>query len=417
LLRGTAIALPLFGVMALCLGRLLSIERSTFKAVFGVMLVAFVIRAGLVNYPDFYYPDLRTHARLVGFVQEAGLDFLVSPSDVITEHNVWVTGAFGETYAFPYTPMFHVPFALFTMDYDTLILALKLAGAAVSTIPVALVWAFARSFAFASPVPWVGAVLMVVIPTYASRLSFAFLPSLFGHAVDLALIFWVFRHLERMIEGRQWLVGSLLVASSQLAYVSGVINITLFVFVLAVISFFFGGVARKKLALRVIAMGIVGGLIAFAVFYRDFLPMVTDVVSRVLGIVPSAESRYPITGFFVTTAKRTYEFFGWAYPILAASGLVLMFRRQVPRLVISAWLTTYFLLLLGRSKIPDIFLHGHETLFLTPLVCLCAAVVVAELIHRGGSLRVVGICILSALAGVGFWQQWGYFMDQVTNAL
>ena len=39
-----------------------------------------------VNHPDFYYPDLRTHARLVEKVQEEGFGFFVSPSRAIWEH-------------------------------------------------------------------------------------------------------------------------------------------------------------------------------------------------------------------------------------------------------------------------------------------------------------------------------------------
>ena len=419
LVRGLSIAVPLFGLAVLGLGRLIKIDRTTLRLVFGFMLVAFLVRAALVNHPDFYYPDLRTHVRLVGFVQDAGLDFLVSPSSVITEHNVWVTEAYEQTYAFPYTPAFHLSFAFFDLGYDTLVLTLKLVAAAISTVPIALVWAFARSICFAgfaSPVPVVGAILMIVIPTYSSRLSFAFLPSLFGHAVDIAFVYWIFRHLPRSAENRQWLVGGVLVACSQLAYVSGVINISLFVLVLAMLTFFFAGEHRRRLALRVLGMGAVGGLIAFALFYRDFLPMVVDVSSRMLGGV-AAESRYPLTGFFETTAKRSYEFFGLLYPALAAVGLGLMFVRKAPRLVFSTWILTYFLLLLGRAKIPDIFLHGHETLFLTPFICITSAVLLAELLHRGGARRVVGAGILLVLTVVGFWQQWGYFADQMANAL
>ncbi len=144
--------------------------------------------------------------------------------------------------------------------------------------------------------------------------------------------------------------------------------------------------------------------------------MVTDVTSRMVGGV-AAESRYPITGFFETTAKRSYEFFGLLYPVLAAVGLGLMFVRRVPRLVFSAWILTYFLLLLGRAKIPDVFLHGHETLFLTPFVCITSAVLLAELLHRGAARRLVGAGILLALTVIGFWQQWGFFADQMANAL
>lgn len=420
LLRGVWIALPLFGVAALAAGRLLGIERTRLPTIFLLMLTAFLVRAALVNHPDFYYPDLRTHARLVGFVREAGLDFLVSPSEVITEHDVWVTEAYGKTYAFPYTPSFHVPFALFPFGYDTLILALKLAGAAISTIPIAIVWVFARSLGLAFPVAPVAAALMVAIPTYASRLSFAFLPSLFGHVIDLFFLYWLYRlflHPARLAEGRQWLFGALLVAASQLGYVSGVINVSLFVLILALLTLVFGGELRGKRAIRLLGMGLVGGLIAFVVFYRDFLPMVVDVASRMLGGAPDAESRYPITGFFETAARRSYEFFGAWYPVLGAVGLVVMIRRGVPRLVFAAWLVTYFVLLLGRAKVPDIFLHGHETLFLTPFVCIASAVALATLIHRGGAFRALGIGVLTVMTTAGFWRQWGYFADQLRNAL
>ena len=43
------------------------------------------------------------------------------------------------------------------------------------------------------------------------------------------------------------------------------------------------------------------------------------------------------------------------------------------RSLLAAWLARpTALLLLGRAKVPDVFLHGHETLLVTPLVCLAA---------------------------------------------
>ena len=54
-------------------------------------------------------------------VQEKGLGFFVSPSEAIAEHGVWRTEAYGRTYAFPYTPAFHLPFAALGLPYDTLL--------------------------------------------------------------------------------------------------------------------------------------------------------------------------------------------------------------------------------------------------------------------------------------------------------
>ena len=67
LVRGLAIAVPLFGLAVLGIGRLIKVDRATLRLVFGFMLVAFLVRAAAVNHPDFYYPDLRTQRAIIGF--------------------------------------------------------------------------------------------------------------------------------------------------------------------------------------------------------------------------------------------------------------------------------------------------------------------------------------------------------------
>ena len=113
---------------------------------------------------------------------------------------------------------------------------MKLTAAAVSVVPLVLLWALARRLGASTA----GAFLMVLIPTYTSRLSFAFLPSLFGHAVDMAFLLWIAGRIERVTERRTWLAGAAWVAACQLAYVSGVVNISLLVAVLAAVD----GLAR-----------------------------------------------------------------------------------------------------------------------------------------------------------------------------
>ena len=116
LLRGLPLALALFGGAGLAVGawrrRRGALSAESLRILAALGLAAFLLRALAVNHPDFYYPDLRTHARLVEKVQDEGLGFFVSPSRAIWEHGVWRTEAYGKTYAFPYTPAFHLPFTL-----------------------------------------------------------------------------------------------------------------------------------------------------------------------------------------------------------------------------------------------------------------------------------------------------------------
>jgi hypothetical protein len=416
LLRGVPLALALFGLAGVAVGRCLErrgrASAPAVRVVAALALATFVLRALAVNHPDFYYPDLRTHARLVEVVRSAGLAFFVTPAAYIWEHGVWRTGAYGKTYAFPYTPAFHLPFALLPFPYDALLTAMKLTGAAVSTVPLALVWALARRLGASVA----GAALMAVVPTYVSRLSFAFLPSLFGHAVDIAFLLWLAGHLDRLRERGTWVRGAVFVSACQLAYVSGVVNISLFVTVLALCEGWRRREARPGHAAAVVGMGLAGSLVSVLVYYRDFLPMVIDVAARAAGGGGAPASVYPVQSFLVVAYSRTRDFFDGVYPVLSAAGLVLLFRRGRGVSLLAAWLATYLLLLLGRAKVPDVFLHGHETLFVTPLVCLAAGEALAALAARGRAGRAAAVIVGAALAVQGLVWQWRALAEQLGNA-
>jgi hypothetical protein len=424
LLRGLPLALALLGGAGLAAPawprRRGALSPESLRVLAALALGAFLLRALAVNHPDFYYPDLRTHARLVEKVQAEGLRFFVSPSRAISEHGVWRTEAHGRTYAFPYTPAFHLPFTLLPVGYDTLLLALKLAAAAVSVVPIVLTWALARRLG----VSVLGAALLVLIPTYTSRLSFAFLPALFGHAFDLALLGWLAAHLDQVRTPRTWLAGAAWIAACQLAYVSGVMNTAALVLALVLWAL----VRRRPVeAGALAAMGLAAAAIAVALYYRDFLGMVFDLVPRLAPGAAGAPSRYPVQAFWLVAFQRTRDFFDTVYPILAAAGLALMWREPEPAVAATAspsarrwllvgWLGAYVLLLAGRAKVPDIFLHGHETLLVTPLVCLAAGVSLAWLARRSRAAWWAAALLVAVLAVQGALGQWRALAEQLGNA-
>jgi hypothetical protein len=422
LLRGVPLALALLGGAGLGVAEwrrrrgALSAESLRILAALG--LAAFLVRVLAVNHPDFYYPDLRTHARLVEKVQDEGIGFFLSPSRAIWEHGVWRTEAYGKTYAFPYTPAFHLPFTLLPVGYDTLLLCLKLAAAAVSIVPIFLTWALARRLG----VSVLGAALLVLVPTYTSRLSFAFLPALFGHAVDLGLLYWLAGHLESIRAPRTWLAGAGWIAACQLAYISGVMNTAALVLTLVLWAL----VRRRPVdAALLAAMGLAAAAGAVALYYRDFLGMVIDLVPRVAQGAAHAPSRYPVQPFWLVAYERTRDFFDTVYPILAAAGLALMWREPVPEATVSTaarrwllvgWLGAYVFLLVGRAKAPDVFLHGHETLLVTPLVCLAAGVALSRLTRHSRAAWWTAAALAAFLAVQGALGQWRAIAEQLGNA-
>jgi hypothetical protein len=422
LLRGVPLALALCGGAGLAVAawrrRAGALSADSLRILAALALAAFLLRALAVNHPDFYYPDLRTHARLVEKVQEEGPSFFVSPSRAIWEHGVWRTEAYGKTYAFPYTPAFHLPFTLLPVGYDTLLLCLKLSAAAISVVPIFVTWALARRLG----VSVLGAALLVVIPTYTSRLSFAFLPALFGHAFDLALLCWLASHLDSLRAPRTWLAGAGWIAASQLAYVSGLMNTAALVLALVLWA-----LVRRRLADAAVlaAMGLAAAAIAVALYYRDFLGMVFDLVPRIAQGAAHAPPRYPVQPFWLVAYERTRDFFDTFYPILAAAGLALMWRHAeregeastaARRWLLVGWLGAYVLLLAGRAKAPDVFLHGHETLLVTPLVCLAAGVALACLARLSRAAWWTAVALAAALAAQGALGQWRAIAEQLGNA-
>jgi len=372
------------------------------RVLLSLMMATFLVRAAAVNHPDFYHPDLRTHARFVETVRDGGVDFLRSPSEYILKHGVWKRQAYGREYAFPYSPAFHLPFVPFPLDYDALITVMPVVAAAWSIAPIAIVFWLARSVGLSL---W-GAALMAFVPSYMSRLSFVFMPSLFGHIFDVWLVCWLAVNLDRIGSPRVWWRGALLIACSQLAYTSGVLNTGAFIgLVLAALVVSAGREPRRWLPL--LGMAAAASLVSLAVFYRDFLGMVVDVVARVVTSSEGTQSLYPIRSFWEVSYERTRTFFGLIYPFLSVFGLTLLWRRRgSARLVFAAWIASYFLLLLGRAKMPDLFLRGHEALFVTPLICLATGVALSWLEARGGTSRLAARALVVALAISGAYFQW-----------
>jgi hypothetical protein len=415
LLAGVPVSLALLGAALVGGGRALvargwsAVESLRLACALGIL--AFLLRAAAVNHPGFYHPDLRSHARFAQGLREMGPRGLASPRELVLEHGVWKTERRGRQVVFPYSPAFHAPFALSPLGYDDMLLAMKLGGAMLSIVPLVVVFALARDLEASR----LGAVLMVLVPTYTSRLSFAFLPALFGHAIDTAFILWLSRRLERVLSRPVWLAGTAFVALCQLAYISGVLNTgVLLVSLAAMLVMPIGLRIDPMRALAVLGMGALGSLLSLLAFYRHFLSAVPGLLQAPS---PGAVPVYPTQSFWAVALARTHDFFDGVLPALAVVGLIALVRRGRSRALLLGWTLAYLLLLLGRAKLPEVFLHGHETLLFTPLLCLAAGEALSLLGRRGGWGRAAAIALLALVAAQGLAAQWRAVARQLANAL
>jgi hypothetical protein len=385
-----------------------AVDNRSARMIAALAATAFLARAALFNAPDYYYSDLRIHATLAELVRAAGWDFLRAPAQYIVRHQAWARVIDGHVYAFPYTPAFHAFFAASHLRYDALVTAMKLGAALATVVPIVALWSLARRWEAST----LGCLLLLFVPIYVHHLGLAYLAALFGHAIDMIFVAWLARHLQDIARPRIFLAAVLLVAACQLAYVTAVIVLPIFLTVLAafVLALERGAPGRRR-ALAILAFGAAGSLLAILVFYRDFSPLIRHALSHAASGAPVAASDdAPKEPFLVVFWHFTRKYFDYLWTPTALAGLVLLVRRGRGRALILAWTVTYLVLLLGRAHVPFVFQHPHDALFVTPLVCLAAGEAVSALARKGGAARWVAAGVFAGLALQGLlvqWQEWG----------
>lgn len=402
------------------LERQAGLERGDAAFLSGAALLTMVFRLALVSHPDFYYPDLLTHTRVVEAIRDEGPGFFLHPAAALNAQGAWTKPVLGRASALPYAVVFHAPFAVMAsvldLSSDEIETALKSVSTLVSVLPILLAGALAARLSW----PPLAALVLCVIPTYVSRLSFALLPALLGHVFDLMALLTIATLVSRdeLRSTRSVLGVASALLAGHLAYTSGVVNEGVFMGVLVALCLFTGASGRA-LGGRLALAEAGAALAAFALYYRHFVGDVVGLTGRLLGAsggAGSAGTAYPVESFWGLLIERTDTFFGWPYLGLALLGLWFVGAAPARSRIVPAWGVAYLVLILLRAKIPDVFRYGHETLFLTPLVALLAGSALVRAYRLGGSWR-AGSLLGGALLSLGsIWQQWAALRDQLGNA-
>ncbi len=397
-------------------------EKAVATTLASAALLTMLWRLALVFHPDFYYPDLLTHTRVVEAIREEGPSFFLHPADALSAQKAWTKPVMGSLSSLPYAVMFHTPFAVLAgaldLATDEIETALKAGSSLVSVIPILLGGALAVRLSL----PPLAALLLCVIPTYVSRLSFALLPALFGHMFDLGVLLTIATVMSRDALGsaRSVLQAMAALLLGHLAYTSGVVNEAVFMGVLVVLALL-SGRPGLGFGLGLTLAGAGAALGAFLLYYRHFVGDVFALGMRVLGLgasgAGSSDSVYPVESFWALLFERTNTFFGWPYLSLAVLGLWLGGSAIRESKVAQAWGIAYLVLILLRARIPDVFRYGHETLFLTPLIALLAGTALVLAGRRGGAWRNGALAAGLALLAASLWQQWLAISGQLGNAL
>lgn len=387
-------------------------------------LLTMLFRLTLVSHPDFYYPDLLTHTRVVEAIRAQGPAFFLNPADSLSEQGAWTKPVLGGVSALPYAVMFHTPFAIlarvFDLSTDRIETTLKAVSSLISALPILLLGVVAARLGL----PPLAALALIVVPTYTSRLSFALLPALTGHVFDLIVVVTLASLLaDDSPNTYRGFVGVFLaLLAGHLAYTSSVVNEGLLMAVLVVLAMASGRPGMGTAArLALVEAG--AALLALALYYRHFMGDVPGMLKRMTGMAGSTDgaggtaSVYPIESFWGLLIERTNTFFGWPWIALAIAGLVLGGATVRGALLTRAWGLAFLVLILLRAKVPDVFRYGHETLFVTPLVALLAGSALVLAWRQGGAPRWASVVAGLALSLYALRRQWASIADQLGNAL
>lgn len=359
-----------------------------------IFLAGYLLKGAVMFHPSYYYADVRQHRRYVfayeqaeGTIPERGLAAQVHMQ---TAYPRWVAG---KVYAFPYSPIFFIPFTWLPSDLQLVEDALKLVVLAAGAAEVlAVYWLAATLLGPGAGV--VAALLAAFLPPMYSRLVLAMYPTIAAHLLDTLAIGAAASLALRpdKLRGLAGFAGATF--GSFLTYISSLFNLTAFA------GFF--ALLERRLAWRVIAVtGAAAALTVILLYFSFTVTFFREILPGILSAEGGARSGTEAVGF-KTAFQRIIIFFGYGYPALAIAGLILLRRQRQPHAF--RCLAAYglsFLLLLALRATSGLLKDLKEILFLGPLIATASAASLAEIAGRGRSGKIAAVLITVGL--LVFW--------------
>ena len=350
-----------------------------------LFLASYLLKAAGVFHPAFFYPDVQNHGRYVaayaeatGSVAERGI---AAQRKVNTAYPRFVAG---KPYAFPYSPVFFIPFTALGTDSAPVEDALRHVGLAAAAAEVPAVF-WLGTLALGPGPGLAAAAVAVLLPPLYSRLLYAMWPTLAGHWLDVLAIAAALLVVRRADRRREAVLFAMLVLLAFLTYISSLFNLTLFVGFLALMD------RRRRLLLlgALAAAGTFTVLWLYGPFTRAFFGEIVPALVHGGGVATPPAAAGPRPGGLLAALGRIPLFYGWGLPALAVAGFILA-RRQADdaaRRVLAAYGLAFVTLVLMRGLGGGLFRDLKETTFVGPLIAVTAGASLEALARRGARGR------------------------------
>ena len=361
-----------------------------------------LLKGGFLFHPNYFYNDVRQNDRYVGALRgnegsimersrKAQVDLGVGYPRIVA----------GKKYAFPYSPVFYLPFTLLPPDRDLVVRAIKHVALFSTAVEVALAFVLARLLlpSAAGAAAW----FTFAFPILTSRMLYAMWSTLAGHALDLLVVVVAVRALERPKDQKATALLFAATLATFLTYVSSLFNTSAFLVVLALLA---AGIRFRVVAVWLVAaVAVVFGLYGdFTVtFLREVLPAIVSGAGHATGGESAVASNDP--GSVVGAFSRIVMFSGYGFPLFALAGFVMIARRRDPAAtVVKAYALAFLSLVLLRGLSFGLFKDLKEIEYGGPALAILTAVALNR-IERG----VARWFIAAGLVLSGIWAQYGHF--------
>jgi hypothetical protein len=360
-----------------------------------IFLAGYLLKGAVLFHPAFYYPDVQNHGRYVAAYAEAAGSIpergIAAQRTVGTAYPRFVTG---RPYAFPYSPLFFIPFTWLGPDSARVEDALRHVGLAAAAAEVPAVF-WLGSLAFGPGAGLAAALVAAFLPPLYSRLLFAMWPTIAGHLLDTLAIGAALCAARRPGDRRAAAAFALLTLAALLTYISSLFNLALFIVFLALLE-------RRRAPLLLGTLALAAGatvLWLYGSFTRAFLFEIVPALAAGGGVATPAASGSAAPAGLLPALSRVPLFFGWGFPALAVAGLLLARRvaDAAARHVLFAYGLAFVSLVLMRGLGGGLFRDLKEITFVAPLIAVAAGASLETLARRGDSGRAAVLLIAAGL--------------------
>jgi hypothetical protein len=360
-----------------------------------ILVAGYLLRGYGLFHPTTFYGDVANARDYVEVFRETEGSLAERGVETQKRTNVgYPRTVAGRDYAFPYSPLYFLPFGL-ARTPGGIEDAVRHAGLASSVlVALPLFWLASTSF---SPGAGVLAVLLwMASPPIFSRLLLALHATLVGSFLDVVAVAAVLAlsFVPRSLPRLGAVLGAAL--ASLLAYTSSLFSMGAF--------FLFASLLERRLALKLIAVGALTGTLTVIWLYWPFLLLLfREILPALASGLPGAGGEAPPSPV-LAALSRVPLFYGYLYPPLALGGLYVARRRSDARAfrILGAWGLAFLLMVALRAFGGGVFKDIKEIELAAPLVAILTAGSLAALGRHGRRGLVTAAVLASALVLFGF---------------